>query len=49
MPTKKMWEHTQKLAIFQQLQTYSIAIHKKCGERRSHAFPPHYTPGCNPF
>jgi len=42
--TKKVWERIQKIAILKQLQTHSKQNLKKVWERRSHAFPPHYTP-----
>jgi len=47
--TKKVWKRTQKLGIFKQLQTDFKGVFNKVmknvWERRSHAFPPHYTPG----
>ena len=36
--------HPKKLAVLKQLQTCFNAKREKGGERRSHAFPLHYTP-----
>jgi len=48
---KEVWERTQKTNHFKQRQTHFKAVFneimKKVWERRSHALPPHYTPGCN--
>jgi len=43
--TEKVWERIQKTALLKQLQTLFKAKREKVWERRSHAFPPHYTPG----
>jgi len=43
--TKKVWERIKKIAILKQLPThFSLKQNMKVWERRSHAFPPHYTP-----
>ena len=45
--TKKVWERPQKIAVLKHLQTHFKAKREKVWERRSHAFPPNYTPGHN--
>jgi len=43
---KEVWNAPKELAILIQLQTHFKVKRKKAWERRSHAFPPHYNPGC---
>jgi len=38
-----------KTSHFTQFQTHFKAKHEKVWERRSHAFPPHYTPACKQY
>jgi len=39
-----VWKRTQKIAFSKYLQTHFKAKREKVWERRSQAFPPHYTP-----
>jgi len=46
---KRCGNAPKKLAILKQLHTHLKQNTKKVWERRSHAFPPHYTPALNLF
>ena len=45
--TKKVWERIQKIAILNSFKLISMQTMKKVWERRSHAFPTHYTSECD--
>ena len=47
---KEVWERTQENQPFK--NSFKLMLkqnRKKVWERRSHAFPSHYTPACNMF
>jgi len=45
VPTKKVWERIKKWPFYSSVQLILKENLKKVWERRSHAFPPRYTPG----
>jgi len=45
--TKKVWERIQKNGHFKTASIHFETKVKKVWERRSYAFPPHYTPATN--